>query len=212
MTNMLKEARKKAQTTAVTEEKEDRLHIVEVAELETNESSREVHDLLMSHKLGKQMKKEGTAMFERAKRLHIRVTDMLFSDRSQERPKRVRFTTTDAMGEFHSANIVVKEGGYRDFDDDTKDKIVEIVGQEWYDKYFTSRIMGEVNFNMVPEAKQDQVYEMLMAINEAVGVDVAEVSFANRPLSTFHSARADLLQEQDVRLNKEIKMPIAFSR
>ena len=69
-----------------------------------------------------------------------------------------------------------------------------------------------MNFNMVPGDKQEEVYEMLMAINEAVGVDVAEVSFANRPLSTFHSARADLLQEQDVKLDKEIKMPIAFSR
>lgn len=211
MTNKLAEARKKAQSTTVTEDSADRLHIVEVADLE-NEASQEVHDLLMSHKLGKQMKKEGTAMFKRAGRIHLQVMEMLFADRSQERPKMFRFTTTDAMGESYSANVVVKEGGYKDFDDDTRDRIAKIVGQEWYDKYFTSRIQGSVNFNMVPGDKQEEVYEMLMAINKAVGADVAEVSFTNRPLANFHSARADLLQEQDVKLDKEIKMPIAFSR
>ena len=203
----LQDIRKAAQakTPAETTSSGDRIELVEV-------STDDMSELVLLKSQGSQLKKEGEAILKRASRLYLKVKDALFSNRSPERPKMYKYVATDQLGEEHIASIIVKENGHRAISDDVLEKVRALVGDEFVDKYFTTRITGKVDFSLIPEALHDKAAEYLMGLNELVGQEVAEFGFESKPTSEFHPARASLSEEDDRALEKLVPTPVAFGR
>lgn len=196
---------KKAQTKAPETSSGDRIEIIEVADTDPN------HALVALHFQGKALKKEGEAMFGKARRLYQQVVAKLLSNRASDRPKQFKFTA-NVGGTEHTTTVNVREHGYSTFDDSTLDKVKGITGDQFVDAHITRNISAKVDFSLVPTDKQDAIAEHLMQINTMLGVDVVEVDVLNRVQSSFHEARTSLTEDQDIALNKLVPVTCSFGR
>ncbi|MBL18548.1 MAG: hypothetical protein CMC82_01790 [Flavobacteriaceae bacterium] len=183
----------------------DRIAVVEVGYNDPDQA------LIVAHFQGKALKKEGEAMFGKARRLYNKVIETLLSNRASERPKQFKFSG-DVGGNEHIVTINVRENGYQSFDDATLDKVKNIVGDSFVDSYITKNISAKVDFSLVPTDKQDEIAAHILAVNTMLGTDVVQVDINNKPKTSFHEARAGLTEEQDKALNKLVPISCAFGR
>lgn len=195
----------KAKTKAPETSSGDRIEIVEVADTDPN------HALVALHFQGKALKKEGEAMFGKARRLYQQVVSTLLSNRASGRPKQFKFNA-NVGGTEHTATVNVRENGYSTFDDSVLDKVKAITGDQFADAHITRNISATVDFSLVPTDKQDLIAEHILAVNTMLGVDVVDVEVKNRVQSSFHEGRTNLTEDQDIALNKLVPITCAFGR
>lgn len=169
-------------------------------------------ELIHAHWEGKQLKKTGEAALGRARRLYNVVRQKLFENRSKDRPKQFKFSAMISPETEHTVTINVRENGYSTFDDNTLDKVREIVGDQFVDAYITTHIEAKVDFSLVPENKHDAVEALTEEINQIVGAEVVSWEFANKPNSAFHEARSQLNKTQDMQLDELVPTTMAFGR
>ncbi|MEK9984349.1 MAG: hypothetical protein VW879_06380 [Opitutae bacterium] len=183
----------------------DRIEIVEVATHDPN------HALVESHFKGKMLKKEGEALFGKARRLYNVVIQSLLENRASDRPKQFKFEA-DVGGTTHTTTVNVRENGYSTFDNATLEKVKAITGEDFVAANIVQNISAKVDFSLVPSDKQDEVAAHLMKVNELAGADVVEIAVSNKMKSGAHQARAGLTIEQDQKLNKLVPITCAFGR
>lgn len=193
-----------------------------------------IQQALNDNYMGKLKAAEGKELIDKSRVIHRVVREMVLKNRAADRPKMFRFKG-QAYGVAHQMSVQVKEGGYGEFDDKTKEQIIAITGEAFVKNSVTETTTCVVDFSLVPAGEaqetdadgkpvfnsdgspkmfsvQDKVDDLLEQINEICGADVAVWKFGNKPKADFHKDRTKLTIEQDRQLERILPAAIAFSK
>ena len=169
----------------------DRIEIIEVGDNDTIKDQ-----LINCHFKGKMLKKEGEALFAKARRLTKYAVEKLLADRTSNRPKQFKFE--GKVGSVaHTVSVNVCSGAYGALDADA----VECIESLGLGAHVAQNVTAKVDFSKVPNDKQDMIASKLLELNSLVE-DVVEVTITKKPMETFNEARSKLTVEQDTELNE----------
>lgn len=185
----------------------DRVTVIDAS----SSSDTTIQQALNDNYMGKLKAAEGKELIDKSRVIHRVVREMVLKNRAADRPKMFRFKG-QAYGVAHQMSVQVKEGGYGEFDDKTREQIIAITGEAFVKNSVTETTSCVVDFSLVPADKQDEVDGLLEQINEICGADVAVWKFGNKPKSDFHKDRTKLTIEQDRQLERILPAAIAFSK
>ena len=176
-----------------------------------------IAELVIEHYHGKLLEKDAKKHLMRAGGLKREVLERTLDTRTAERPKQFKFTAALPGGQEHVVTINVRENGYASFDEPTRAKLVDIVGEEFLDVAVTQTTHCTVDFSLVPEDMHEEVYEHLMKVNEMCGsegkpAEIVDIKFMNVPKTTFHEERTKLNKRLDRELEKIVPTSVAFGR
>jgi len=185
----------------------DRVTVIDAS----SSSDTTIQQALNDNYMGKLKAAEGKELIDKSRVIHRVVREMVLNNRAADRPKMFRFKG-QTYGVPHQMSVQVKEGGYGEFDDKTRERIVAITGEAFVKNSVTETTSCVVDFSLVPADKQDEVDGLLEQINEVCGTDVAVWKFGNKPKTDFHKDRTKLTIEQDRQLERILPACIAFSK